>query len=511
MATLARRYIFKLAANIISIPVYLLMEMILPRALGPVTYGNYNYATTMFQQFTGFLDMGTSTCLYNQLACHHKRPALLSFYFRIIILILILLVLACGLLYNPNIGARLMPQIPYYLVPLAALWAWLTWVGRVLRSANDALGITIPSELFRSIISMAAVMILLVLFLTGTLNAGTLFLQQYFLLGASACAFWSVCHNFWAASGKKTGWSLPRNQKQLFARRFFNYSHPLFVQGLLSFFMIAAERWLLQWFDGSAQQGFFSLSQKVGMACFLFVSAMTPLLMREFSIAWKNNNTEAIGILLSRFAPLLYAIAAYFSCFTVVEAREIVEIFGGNKFRAAILPVQIMALYPVHQAYGQIASSVFHSSGKTRILRNMTAIECVYGLMLAWIMIAPAQLYGFNLGATGLAIKTVITQFISVNIYLWLVSRFVQFNFYKNLSHQIWALCLFILIGILCREISLLWLGSGFLRFLFSGLLYSIILAICGFLFPAIYGFSRQDLLELSRRFIHKNANKNTN
>ena len=66
--SLARRYAFKLLANVASVPVYLVMEAILPRALGPRMYGNYSFATTLFQQLSGFLDMGTSTCFYNALS-----------------------------------------------------------------------------------------------------------------------------------------------------------------------------------------------------------------------------------------------------------------------------------------------------------------------------------------------------------------------------------------------------------------------------------------------------------
>ena len=55
--TLARRYGFKLLANMASVPVYLVMEAILPRALGPQMYGNYSFATNLFQQLSGFLDM----------------------------------------------------------------------------------------------------------------------------------------------------------------------------------------------------------------------------------------------------------------------------------------------------------------------------------------------------------------------------------------------------------------------------------------------------------------------
>ena len=47
--TLARRYAFKLLANVASVPVYLVMEAILPRALGPQMYGNYSFATNVFQ------------------------------------------------------------------------------------------------------------------------------------------------------------------------------------------------------------------------------------------------------------------------------------------------------------------------------------------------------------------------------------------------------------------------------------------------------------------------------
>ena len=85
---LAQRYLFKLIANIASVPVYLVMEALLPRALGPAMYGNYSFATNLFQQFFGFLDMGTSTCFYNALSRRPKETGLISFYFRLTLLIL---------------------------------------------------------------------------------------------------------------------------------------------------------------------------------------------------------------------------------------------------------------------------------------------------------------------------------------------------------------------------------------------------------------------------------------
>lgn len=502
-ATLARRYTFKLLANIASVPVYLLMEALLPRALGPGMYGNYSFATSLFQQFSGFLDMGTSTCFYNALSRRQNEISLLAFYLRVA-LIVAAAMLAAGLfaLWAP-VGHWLMPDMPLWLAPLAAFWALLTWWGRVLRSTCDALGATVASELWRGFISIAGVTLLAALFWLGILNIETLFAQQYLLLGSTALAFWLVSRRRWREDGISFSLGLSRQHKCAYQREFVAYSHPLLVQALLSFLMLTAERWLLQWFDGSAQQGFYALSQKVSLACFLFVSAMTPLLMREFSIAWGRGDPAAVGTLLSRFAPVLYILAGYFSCFTVIESHALVELFGGAEFLAATLPVQIMALYPLHQAYGQMAGSVFHASGKTRVLRDMTACECIYGLAAAWFLLAPSHLGGLGLGATGLAIKTVSVQFLSVNICLWLASRHVPFRFWRNLGHQIMSVLILCFLAWASRELSfrIPALSDHFVwRFLVCGFIYTCAVAAAVILAPRLLGMTRKDLSELHAR-----------
>lgn len=132
--TLAKRYGFKLMANAASVPVYLLMEALLPRALGPQMYGNYSFATNLFQQFSGFLDMGTSTCFYNALSRRQNEHGLVAFYLLLISGIAILAGLASvALLWEP-LGNLLMPGVPLWLAPLAAGWAFFTWLGRVFLS-----------------------------------------------------------------------------------------------------------------------------------------------------------------------------------------------------------------------------------------------------------------------------------------------------------------------------------------------------------------------------------------
>ena len=127
--SLARRSSFKLIANIAGVPLFLLMEAILPRALGPAGYGAFSYATGMFQYLTSFLDFGTSTCLFTALSKRQHEWPLLAFFVRIAGLLFVLCLLMAGLCMIPELGLRIMPGVPAWIMAPAALWAFATAFG----------------------------------------------------------------------------------------------------------------------------------------------------------------------------------------------------------------------------------------------------------------------------------------------------------------------------------------------------------------------------------------------
>ncbi len=478
------------------------MEAVLPRALGPAAYGNYSFSTALFQNYTNFLDMGTSTCLSTHLAKRPHEFGLAAFYIRIGVLMLLLSLLAGASMHLPGIGAALMPGVPLWMALPAAFWAYITWVGRVTRGMNDALGITRQSELVRVGINLCSALALLALFFCGVLDLPVLFTHQYLSLGCMGAGFILILRTHWRPfaddpEGRRRTWRLPRRRMSRYIQEFRDYSAPLFVTALFSALILSAERWLLQYFEGSEQQGYFSLSQKVGMACFLFVTALTPLLMRELAVAHGNNDPRAMARLLDRYAPMMYAVSAWLASFTMVEAPAVVRLFGGESFAQALLPVQIMALYPIHQGYGQVASAVFYASGETRLLRNLTLLSLVLGFALSWILLAPPSLGGLRLGATGLALKMTLTQVISVNLLFLFCRKTAPFNYARNLMHQ--CLCPLALIGIAlsARYISHgVGLGDSkdFIRFFASGILYCFLSALLALGVPFIFGLAPNEL-----------------
>lgn len=503
-ASLARRYFGKLFANFATVPMYLVMEAILPRALGPKVYGDFNFATSVFTQFAGFLDMGTSTCFYNALSRRQQEYGLVAFYGRVSLIVLLITLGAGALLLFPTFGDLLLPNVPLWYGPMAALFGFLLWGTRVVRSMNDALGLTVPGEIVRSVFNLFTAALLLLLFFFEYLNDKALFLLQDGIMIGTILGCLLIMRRSWS----NTSFALSRDQRHDYIKEFTDYSAPLFIQALLMTISLLAERWLLQWFCGSAEQGYFALSQRFSMACFMFVSAMTPLIMRELAIDWGRHDVTHMGQLLSRFAPMLFGIAAWFACFTVIEASTLVSLFGGAKFAAALIPVQIMAFYPAHQAYGQLASSVFHATGKTKTLRNLAFFEHIGGFILVWICVAPSDMFGLDLGATGLAIKTVITQAVIVNVLLYLASRVIPLRFLFNLFLQLVVLISFLALAWSGNELStkiftlLFHVNVAVIpRFIVSGIIYTIFSCILLFLSPRLFGCTHQDLRNFLARF----------
>jgi O-antigen/teichoic acid export membrane protein len=296
-----------------------------------------------------------------------------------------------------------------------------------------------------------------------------------------------------------TCWKISKDQILAYAKEFYHYSHPLFIYALVGLFCSILDRWLLQAFSGSVQQGFYGLSYQIGAICFLFTSAMTPLITREFSIAYAKQDLTQMAHLFRRFIPLLYGVAAFFSCFIAMQAENVAYIFGGSKFSDAAFAIAVMAFYPIHQTYGQLSGSVFYATGQTRLYRNTGVVFWLIGLPVTYFLLAPADMMGLNAGSTGLAVKMVLIQFVGVNVNLYFISKFLKLSFWKYFTHQIVCIgCLLLLVFFSLKAVGHLHISSNIVViFLLTGIIYTISVAGLTYFVPALFGLTRKDIHSL--------------
>lgn len=201
--------------------------------------------------------------------------------------------------------------------------------------------------------------------------------------------------------------------------------------------------------------------------------------------------------MFSRYIPTLYSIAAYFACFVAVQADRVTFILGGNQYQDATLAVMIMAFYPIHQTYGQLSGSVFYATGQTGLYRNIGITGMLMGLPVTFFLIAPADMMGLNAGATGLAIKMVLLQFIFVNVQLYFNTKLLKLPFLRYLLHQVYNIGILLAIAyistIAIDELSGLE-GKFIITFILTGILYTAMVIGCSILLPQFFGLTREDI-----------------
>lgn len=493
--SLKKRYTAKLSANMVGLVISMATQAIIPRGLGPKAYGDFNFLSNFISQLMPFFTLSTSIGFYTKISQRQNEFGLISFYFQFSVLAFItLFVFVSGSqLIHLNDLLWIDQSIGY--VYMAIVWGGLTWMVQLLTQIADAYGLTVSTEIARIFQKFVGIVILFLLCSLSHLNLTLFFLYHYVILLFLAITFISI----FSRNGHSLlrNWRLRKEQVRIYIKEFYEYSNPLVVYSLIGMIVGILDRWLLQKFAGSIQQGFFGLSYQIGTICFLFTSAMTSLIIREFSIAYANNDLNQMRMIFQRYIPFLYSIAAFFGCFACIQADKITYIFGGTKFAGASMPVAIMALYPIHQTYGQLSGSIFYATGQTALYRNIGIVIMLAGSLFAYIMIAPSNVMGLEAGATGLAIKFVVLQFIGVNVQLWFSVRFLKLQFWRFFVHQLLCLTCLLLLSFWIKgmvdDVSMLY-NKRIISFLVSGVLYTLTIVVLSYFFPAIFGLKKKDV-----------------
>ncbi len=383
-------------------------------------------------------------------------------------------------------------QRPVY-VWLGLVFGLITWLNQIVYKIVDAHGLTVKGELAVVKQRLLGLFILGLMMIVGKFSLFLYFVYNYLIL--------IVMLVFWKRILNQHNISLfPRNrlassQIRGYGSEFYQFSMPLFVGGVFSFVIGFADRWLLQLYGGSVEQGLFGLSYRIGALCFLFTGAIVPLFQREMAKAFKNNSTREAKEIFSKYVPMFYSLAVAIAAIFFFQAENVGMMLGGVEFRNASVSIAIMSLYPIHQTYGQLNSAVYFASGRTRLYRNIGILKSTFGLLVTYLVLAPTDRYGLNLGSAGLAFKMVIVQIIGQNINLFYNVRLLNIKYRHMLKNQILSVLvigsLAGLVSYVLKEIS----TNAFISFGMTGILYLALLGGTIYLAPGIFGIKR-DMLE---------------
>jgi len=490
--SLRRRYLYKLATSFAGLPITLAVQALIPRMLGPAAYGDFSFLSTFFNQLISFFDSGLSSGFYSKLSQRPHELGISRFFAGLTAIVSGLMILAVLIVFGLQFDQKLWPGQAVPMIWLAVVWGLLTWYIQIINKVLDAYGLTVPSEMARLQQKVVSLALLGLMFLLQRFSLAEFFLYQYAILIFLVISWWAVLRKHGLALIPKL--RLTFDSAKGYTREFYVYAAPLMLFAFVGLANSVQDRWFLQFFAGSVEQGFYSLSYQIGALCFLVSGSMTPLFWREIAKAFGEQNQDRMRALLRRYVPLLYAIAAFLAVFVMVQAGKVTALIGGEDFQRAALPIAIMALYPMHQTYGQLGGTFLLAIGRTRLYRNLGVGMAVVDLAFTFWLLAPASLLGLGLGATGLAIKMVVLQFVAVNLQMWFICRFMHLPFRYFLTHQLYSTGLLAGLAWLSAAAVDLVIKNTLVSFIASGLIYTVGSAALIWLWPAMVGMTRGEI-----------------
>jgi O-antigen/teichoic acid export membrane protein len=287
---------------------------------------------------------------------------------------------------------------------------------------------------------------------------------------------------------------MKRGAYRAYATEFFSYSHPLVAHSLAVLLVAVGDRWLLQQFGGSAEQGFYSLGLRLSSLVFIFTSAMSGLFMREMSLSHGRGDRERMRHLFETFVPMFLFGTTFLAAFVAVHAQSLARLIGGDEFRHAGAAIGVMAFNPVYQTYGQLSGSVLLVTDRTRLFRNINLASMIVGMVLSVLLLAPRRLDGLELGAFGLGLKVLAVDLVIVNIQLWYNARYLGLRYGEHLARQVLVIAGMTAAAWLSAMLGARVAGAPIPALLLSAVLYTMFTASVALLVPSLIGLDRRRL-----------------
>ena len=483
-------------ANVLRLVLSFLSGLVVARGLGAAGFGDFSFLLGSFAAINQILDMGTSPAYYTFVAQRKRRVS-----FFVVYLIWTLGVqfggtlLVLGLLLPERAALYIWPGQSRSVVLLAfgvsfmtsQIWSMVSQLGEALRK----------TIIVQAMAATQAILHLLLVILAHYYGWLTLKTVMWFLIVEYAVLALVLGVKFFPAS--ITNAREERDGIRFIVRGFLDYCGPLVLYGLVGFLHHFADRWLLQSFGGSRQQGFFSIGQQFSTISLFATTSILNVFWKEIAEARARQDPQREEKLYTSVRRGLFFFSAWISCLVIPYSPEVVRWLLGPDYFGASFALAIMLLYPIHQSVGQIQGTVFYATGHTQTYSRIGILTMLISIPVSYLLLAPrtAAIPGLNLGAVGLASKMVGLQLLGVGLFAYQLKR--MYGWSGDYLYQVGVLLMLLGLGFVGRLIVGRIAGAavplGQAAMVFGGVsFYVACSAVVLWFRPMLLGIPRSDL-----------------
>lgn len=394
--------------------------LVIARFLGAAQYGDLTFLLSSFAALSFLLDLGSTPAFYTFISRRRRPPIFFAMYLIwtvgvqfVLMITLIGLVLPKGALDAVWVGQ------PRMLIVLACAASFLsTQLWMTVAQLGEATRKTIVVQ---SVALLQAVFHLVAVAVLASAQSLTTPVVLWLLIAEFALLAAVVGPRLFRHNIEETG----ENGRQVLIE-FLHYCAPLAGYAVVNCVYSFANRWLLQRFGGSAEQGYFAVGMQFATIALLGATSVSNVFWKELAEARESNNKVRVAALYQDTRRAVYIFAALVSCFLIPYSREVLVLSVGGGYIAAWPTLAVLFLFPIHQSLGQILGTFFFATAETRVYTMFGMATMFVSIPAMWLALAPREsaLPGLALGSLGLAATMVVIQIVATNVQShWLAAR----------------------------------------------------------------------------------------
>ncbi|PCJ85724.1 MAG: hypothetical protein COA57_07095 [Flavobacteriales bacterium] len=492
LSSVKLRFLVSLGANVGRAGISFLTAILIARGLSPMGYGDLFFLLGSFTAIRALLDMGTSQAFYTFIAQSVRSKSFYFVYFLWLLLQFVVILFVIWILLPDSIIEKVWLGHTREVILLAFMASFMQQqIWSTVVQICEAVRKTVLVQMTGLAVVTTHFLIVLLLLWGNWLTVHVVLLTLMFeYLAATSFSWWVL---------KKH----PKEATEVFCLKrtledYWVFCRPLIVVAVVSFLYEFLDRWLLQRFGGSEQQGFYQISAQFAAVSLLATVAILSILWKEIAEAYKQGNHDRVNRLYHKVSRSLLMVGAVVACFLIPWSEQLTVLLLGEAYKNAWPVLAVMFLYPVHQSMGQINGTMFMACERTSPYMYLSILGMLLSMPVTYMVLVPADIWlvsGLGLGALGLALKMVGMNILLVNLQGFMLARFHGWKF--DWWYQIEGLIVLIVMSIIVQKVVNTLISDAHLIVLLgaSALLYLLGVMLYIWLRPNQFGIEKSDIL----------------
>lgn len=504
ITSLKTRFLVSLVTNIGRAAVSFFTVILIARGLTPVGYGDLFFLLGSFTAIRALMDMGSSQAFYTFISQRSRGNVFYIAYFSWVALqffvtaLVIAVILPSTLIDSIWLGQSRNVILLAFFASFMQQQVWNT-----ISQVCEARRLTVLVQMTGLGVVLVHFLIVLVLINGNFLSINAIFVMIICEHILACIVIWWLMRNRSSESNLAPD-VVEGSLRKVFAE-YWTFCRPLIAIAIFSFFYEFLDRWMLQRFGGSEEQGFYQVAAQFAAVSLIATTSILRIFWKEIAEANQMGDHVRVARLYQKANRGLLMLGAVVSCFLVPWSEQLTLLLLGKPYVAAWPVLALMFLYPIHQSMGQINATMFMACERTGPYMKLTLLGMLVSFPVTYFLLASPDewlLPGLELGALGLALKMLMMNVLLVNIQSWVLSRFHGWDF--EWSYQIVGISFLLTLGFFTKAFLTLALGVhplmnmdkiSILVMIFSaGILYVAGVIVFLWLRPSIFGVTQDEL-----------------